>query len=277
MSAEPIIAPLLDHVVVNARDRFDEAALCYRRLGFDLTPLGRHTLGSVNRLAVFARDYLELVGIDPAAAAPRADLLRTPMGLNGLVFATDDAVALYRGLAAQGAPVEPPAEFSRPVILPDRVAEARFHVVRIAAGHVSYGRVSFFPHLTRDLVWGAAGRSHANGASALLRMVIAARDPAAAGALYRRLFGAASVAAVAGGVTLAMGAARLEILTPDHVARQFGERPADDAMAALTLRTRALAETRRALAAGGVSSARDEPGRIVVPAAAGFGAILEFV
>src|ERR1700693_946839 len=94
ISAEPMIAAVLDHVVVNARDRFDAAALCYRRLGFALTPHGRHTLGSVNRLAVFARDYLELVGVDPAAAAPRAELLRTPVGLNGLVFATEDADAL---------------------------------------------------------------------------------------------------------------------------------------------------------------------------------------
>lgn len=277
MSAEPIIAPVLDHVVVNARDRFDEAALCYRRLGFDLTPLGRHTLGSVNRLALFARDYLELVGIDPMAAAPRAELLRTPLGLNGLVFATDDADALYRALAARGAPVEPPAEFSRPVILPDRVAEARFRVVRVVADNVAYGRVYFCQHLTRDLVWNAAGRNHANGAGALSRMVIAASDPAAAGALYRRLFGAAAVTRAPGGVALAMGAARLEILVPEEVARQFGERPAGDGMAALTLKTRALDETRRALAAGGVSPARDEPDRIVLPAAAGFGAILEFV
>ena len=277
MSAEPIAPPILDHVVVNARDRFDAAVLCYRRLGFALTPLGRHTLGSVNRLALFESDYLELVGVDPAAAAPRQELLRSPLGLNGLVFATDDADALYRALKRRGAPVEPPAAFSRPVILPDRTAEARFRVVRVEAGRVAYGRVYFCQHLTRDLVWGAAGREHANGAIAVARMVIAVADPDAAAALYRILFGDRAVSPVAGGLALAMGTARLELLTPEHVARQFGARPDGDGMAALTIRTSALDQTRRALDAGGITLARDEPGRIVAPAAAGFGASLEFV
>lgn len=276
MSAEPFAAPILDHVVVNARDRFDAAADCYRRLGFDLTALGRHTLGSINRLAVFAGDYLELVGIDPDATAPRQELLRSPTGLNGLVFATDDAAALYGALKRRGAPVEPPAAFSRPVILPDRSAEARFCVVRVAAEHVPYGRVYFCQHLTRDLVWGAAARDHANGAIAVARMVVAVADPEAAGALYRGLFGDKAVSRVAGGLALAMAAARLELLSPEQVMRQFGETPAGDAMTALTLRTRSLGATGRALAAGGIT-ALDEPGRIVVPAAAGFGAILEFV
>jgi hypothetical protein len=48
-------------------------------------------------------------------------------------------------------------------------------------------------------------------------------------------------------------------------------------MAALTLKTRSLAQTRWALAAGGVPPLRDEPDRVVVPAAAAFGAMLEFV
>lgn len=270
MSGEPI----LDHVVVNARDRFGAAEECYRRLGFDLTPLGRHTLGSINRLAVFAHDYLELVGIDPQAAAPRAELLRTPLGLNGLVFATEDADALYRGLAARGAPVEPPQQFSRPVALEGRMAEAQFRVVRVAAASVAYGRVYFCQHLTRDLVWGATGRAHANAVTGVARVVASVADPVAAGGLYRLLFGDAAVREVPGGFALPMGRARLDLLTPEHVARAFGECPDGDAMAALTLRTRSLADTRQALA---VSAARDDGGRIVLPAAAGFGAIVEFV
>ena len=59
MAAPP---PVLDHVVVDVRDRIDEAAECFRSIGFKLTPRGRHTLGSVNHLAMFATDYLELLG-----------------------------------------------------------------------------------------------------------------------------------------------------------------------------------------------------------------------
>lgn len=267
------VEPALDHVVVNARQGFAAAEACYRRLGFDLTPLGRHTLGSINRIAVFQHEYLELVGVDPDAAAPRAELMATPLGLNGLVFACDDAASLYGALAARGAPVEAPVDFSRPVATQAGPAEARFRVVRVAAREVPYGRVYFCQHLTRDLVWGRDGRAHANGAVAIQRVVIAAADPLAAGALYRVLFGDGAVAQVPDGVALRMGEARLDILARERVAAAFG---VADGMAALTFRTRSLDETRQALAAGGVD-AREEADRIVVPAASGFGAALEFV
>ena len=57
--------PTLDHVVVNVRDRIDDAADTYRRLGFTLTPRGYHTLGSMNHLAMFGTDYLELIAAKP--------------------------------------------------------------------------------------------------------------------------------------------------------------------------------------------------------------------
>ena len=181
--------PALDHVVVNARERIEAAAQCYRALGFGLTPAGRHTLGSINRLAVFGGDYLELVGIDPAAAAPRRELIDFPEGLNGLVFATADAAALHRALAAKGAPVAAPVEFSRPVTIAGKSETARFRVVRIAAAAAPYGRVYFCEHLTPHLVWRDEWRRHVNGATGVARVMIASSDPAATGALYRQLFG----------------------------------------------------------------------------------------
>ncbi len=64
--------PTLDHVVINTRDQMDLAVETYRRLGFTLTPRGYHTLGSMNHLAIFGTDYLELIAIDPNAETPRA-------------------------------------------------------------------------------------------------------------------------------------------------------------------------------------------------------------
>jgi hypothetical protein len=37
MAAPP---PVLDHVVIDVRDRIDEAAECFRSIGFKLTPRG---------------------------------------------------------------------------------------------------------------------------------------------------------------------------------------------------------------------------------------------
>ncbi len=81
--------PTLDHVIVNVREGMKPAAEQYRRLGFTLTPLGRHTLGSINHLAMFGTDYLELLGIPPGSSA-RTELSDGPAGLSGVAFGTHD-------------------------------------------------------------------------------------------------------------------------------------------------------------------------------------------
>ena len=105
--------PTLDHVVVNARDDLDGAAAVYRRLGFTLTPRGYHTLGSMNHLAIFGTEYLELIAARPGDRR-RAEVLDSPIGLNGVVFGTEDSASVFHALDEAGLPVEPPLEFSRP-------------------------------------------------------------------------------------------------------------------------------------------------------------------
>src|ERR1700757_146858 len=108
------LSPVLDHVVIDVRDRIDEAMRCFSALGFRLTPRGRHTLGSVNHLAMFATDYLELLGFGGEGAI-RPEIVRFPIGLNGLVFKTADADAVYEHATTASLPVLPVQTFSRPV------------------------------------------------------------------------------------------------------------------------------------------------------------------
>ena len=108
-------AATLDHVVINARDDMDRGADLYRRLGFTLTERGYHSLGSINHLAMFGTDYLELIAVPKGATSGRLDLLDYPFGLNGLVFGSEDSTVTYNELSKVGVPVEPPAEFTRPV------------------------------------------------------------------------------------------------------------------------------------------------------------------
>jgi hypothetical protein len=245
--------PVFDHLVINARERLDAAEACYRQLGFALTPRGYHTLGSINHCAVFNTDYLELVGIGTHVKEARGELLRFSEGLNGIVFATEDAAALYAALAEAGAPVEPPADFSRPVTFADGTHDARFRVVRVNPEASPYGRVYFCQHFTPELVWRDEWRKHANGAAAIARAVILASDPDKTVMLYRWLFGAEALKQVADGWSLAAGNARLDILTQAWGERAKGE----DRLAGLALRT-------------------SGPAR-VIPADEAFGAILEFV
>ena len=130
--------PTLDHVVVNVRDQLDAACERYRRLGFTMTPRGHHTLGSMNHLAIFGTEYLELIAARPGGAR-QAEILEMPFGLNGLVFGTDDSAAVYAALDAADVPVEPPLQFSRPVALPSGARDATFRTVRLKPGVIPPG------------------------------------------------------------------------------------------------------------------------------------------
>ena len=273
--------PTFDHVVVNARDRLDDAYDAYCRLGFTLTPRGYHSLGSANHLAVFGTDYLELIAVSGAQGG-RQDILADPHGLNGLVFGTEDSSATFAALAARGVPCTSPNEFTRPVEQPDgTMADARFRTVHIQPASGRPGRLYFCHHFTRELVWRDEWRHHANGAVGIVRAVIASTDPTILGALFANMFGDAAVRPIEGGMALAVGVSRIEILRPDAVSSQLGAAAGDSAgrehyMAALTLRTLNLDMVRAALATGGLSSI-EQPGRILVPAAHAMNCPIEYV
>src|SRR5215472_2114171 len=97
------LAPCLDHVVIDVREEIEAAAQSFAELGFSLTPRGHHTLGSSNHLAIFATDYLELLGFGAGAGA-RPELEPFPIGLNGLVFKAADAERIHREARAAGLP-----------------------------------------------------------------------------------------------------------------------------------------------------------------------------
>jgi hypothetical protein len=277
MLALPV--PTIDHVVVSVRDRLDEAVEVYGRLGFTMTPRGYHTLGSMNHLAIFGTDYLELIAARPGNTR-RAEIFEWPIGLNGLVFATDDSGAAYAALDAVDLPVEPPLEFSRPVALSTGERDATFRTVRLKPGVIEAGRVYFCHHFTRDLVWRDEWRHHANGVTGVLGVTIAADDPAALGAVFARMFGADAVRSNASAWSLVAGLSRVDIVSADAVRAEFGAAAPDSDersqfMATLSLRTRSLDAAAAALRAGGVA-ARREPDRIVVAAADAFGVTLEF-
>jgi hypothetical protein len=269
-----MLVPVLDHAVVNVHHRMDEAADTYRRLGFSLTPRGEHSLGSINHLAVFATDYLELIGVREGGA--RRDLLDWPAGLNGLVWASEDAAATEAALDVAGVPHLPAQHFTRPVEAGGRPHDAAFTTVRLPPETTPAGRLYFCQHHTRHLVWRDAWRCHPNGVTGIARIVIAADDPGRLGGLFARLFGPA-LRPVPGGARLAAGLVSIDVLARPEVAAAFGSAapsdPRPEAMAALVFRTTSLDAAAAAIAVPGVIR---EPGRLLVPAASACGAALAF-
>jgi catechol 2,3-dioxygenase-like lactoylglutathione lyase family enzyme len=272
----------LDHVVINARDDMDRAADTYQRLGFTLTERGYHSLGSMNHLAMFGTDYLELIAVPKGATTGRMDLLNFPSGLNGLVFGSEDSAITYAALSKAGVPVEAPVEFTRPVKVDGAMRDARFRTVRMKAGVVPYGRVYYCHHFTRDVVWRDEWRHHANGTVAVARTLIVEPDPAAASKLYADMFGAESVRDIKGGRTVVVGNSRVDIVTEAELKAQFGDAVPDSEgrpayMAGLTFRTISAAKAARALQEGKITGVVQSAGRLVVPARQAFNAVLEFI
>ncbi len=82
----------IDHVVIAVND-IARSAASYRRLGFTLTPQGRHTTGSENHCIMFERDYFELLSAPVAHPVTRyyREFVAQGEGLAALALATDDA------------------------------------------------------------------------------------------------------------------------------------------------------------------------------------------
>lgn len=276
------MTPVLDHLVVDVRDRILEAAATWARLGFTLTPMGRHSLGSSNHLMILGEDYLELLGTDVPGGALRPDIAPYPAGLNGLVFKTDDAEALSARLVAAGVPALPASAFHRPVDLPDGTRdEARFRTVRLDRAAAFDGRVYWCEHLTPQHVWRAEWQRHANGAEATLRVLLSARDPERQAAMFRRMFGSDAVGAAADGrVILRAGRPVVEVATHAQVTAELGAAAPDpagrgDRMAMVALKVRDLAATTALLRANGVAL-ETIGGGVRVPASAAGNCTLEF-
>ena len=274
----------IDHVVIQAGLALDQAEARYRRLGFQLTDRGHHSLGSSNHLAIFGDDYLELIGVEPAKADIPGARWEHPPGLAGLVFKTANADATWKDLANRDVPLEGdgPRDFHRPVTAGGQVlGDARFRTLRIQADRIPNGRVFFCQHETPQWVWRPEWRQHPNGVVGIAEYAYVTDTPQASASLLEQAFGPGAGQAVQDGVAVAAGNASVLYLTPAGIQARFGVDAASliaagERAAALTLRTDALARVQGVLTAAGVAH-QTHRSRIVVPPAETGGLILAFV
>ena len=152
----------LDHIAINVKDNMDEAYQLFSELGFTLTPRGYHSLGSINHSMVFKNDYLELIGIPRGQPITRPELKKAEIGINGLVFKSNDIKKTYQHLLNNQLSNIPPRNFSRPVDINGIENEAKFETVSIKDNVFKAGRIYFCDHLTPNLVWIPEYISHQN-------------------------------------------------------------------------------------------------------------------
>ena len=218
----------LDHIVINVQRDLDGGEAAFVDLGFHLTPRGYHTLGSMNALAMFGTDYLELLGFPADGEIARPELAAAPMGFNGLVFKSDNVDETFEHLQAVGVAGDPPKSFSRPVTLSNgETHDAKFRTVAVRGDAFPAGRFYFCEHLTTKLVWRPEWQNHANGAVRFEDMTVVAGDATGTADLIAKIIGAeAQTGADAITVAAADGFALL-VQTPDQYAAKFGSAARD--------------------------------------------------
>lgn len=264
--------PMLDHVVINARTGLDDAERLFRALGFALTPRGHHTLGTINNLAMFADDYLELIGVPPGQETRRPEVGLAPLGLNGLVLRSHDIGATHAHLERAGAAAGPPKAFSRPVKLGDGdTRDARFRTVSVADAAFPLGRLYFCEHLTPELVWQPALLTHPNGVIGIAELVAVAPDPAA---LARRVAEAIGAVPPSGNRIALPGGFCVAFLDPAAYRTRFGSLARDSGPRAAMLGALALRCVDPARIAGFLDAAGVPP-QVRAEGSGGIRAVLE--
>ena len=257
----------------------DRAAPLFEGLGFTLAPRGYHSLGSINHLMILGTDYLELIGLPAGIGNPRPEIANSALGINGLVFKTDDVDATYAHLDGLGLAGDAPMSFTRPVTLGGQEHTARFRTVKVRPDVFPAGRVYFCEHGTPELVWRQEWSAHANGATAIREFVVVAAEPEAAAARYADVAGAADITGGAAEQVIGLPGARLSVLSPARYGERFGAMALalggrSSIFGAIALTTGDLAAAASAVGRSGLPS-RTERDRLLV-GVADFDTLIEF-
>ncbi|MEM7169337.1 MAG: VOC family protein [Pseudomonadota bacterium] len=274
----------VDHALVGVRD-LEGARTAFQRLGFTITPRGRHIgWGTANYCVMFQEDYLELLGIlDSNQFTNNLDrFLAKREGLLGLAFASRDVTALRESLADQDIPSDGPKDLKRILELPGGEALPAFSLLYPSPGTTPGLSAFVCQHLTRDLVWQPHWTKHLNGAVGLHELVTVVDDPGGLALDYARLFGEDQVAVSDGLVRVQAGACQLIFVLPAGLTDLY---PADLAlqkveepwMAGLTIGVSAIDTTAGHLRSQGIDLLETRAGRLLVPPEQACGVLLEFV
>lgn len=282
-STRPIAG--IDHALVGVAD-LEVARDAYTRLGFTVTPRGRHIgWGTGNYTVMFENDYVELMGVvDPTQHIHNLDeFLKTGDGLLNVVLATKDADATSRWLREHSANAENAQSLQRLLELEDGEELLDFRYVYIPP-ELTPGLQTFASqHLTPDKVRRPAWLSHPNGARSITEVTVVMESLAGVGEAYAELFGADAVSGEErkGSITVDTGNDELWFVTPKafperHYDKTFDESLPLPRLAALTLSVADPQVTALYLSGQQVAFERDSSEAVIVSSEEACGVLLIF-
>jgi hypothetical protein len=280
----------IDHLVVAVRD-LDEAARLYERLGFQVGGRNRHPWGTENRLIQFPGSFIELITVGEVTDASPEDsrsfdfgsfvaryLVRRE-GLAMLALKSADAEADAAAFAAAGLGDFEPFFFERRSRRADG-SEAPVAFTLAFAQDPDAPDAGFFAcqHHAPENLWNLAFQSHPNGADGISAVVLASEEPLRHAAFLGRFTDAVEAAPAGHDLSLALGDARMDVVTPDDAAELYGSVEVDPhrpEFAAFAIRVPDVRFVALHLDAAGVPH-QQIGSRLVVPASAAHGVAIAF-
>jgi len=208
----------LDHIIIAVRD-LERARMGWTRLGFTLTPRGRHLgQGTANYCIMFERDYLELLGFveaDEHGQRLEAFLARRE-GPMAVAFAPEGPPeAVFEALAALGLHPSEPRALGRQLELPEATVVPRFSLMTLPPEETPALDCFLCAHLTPELVRRPEWLAHPNGALGIHSVHLLVEDTAPLLPAYDRLFGLHEVTTTDAVAAVCAGPHRILFSTPD--------------------------------------------------------------
>src|SRR5947209_6646828 len=211
----------IDHVIVAVRD-LDRAQMGWTRLGFALTPRGRHLgQGTANYCIMFGRDYLELLGFvtrDDYAHRLEAFLARREGAMSVAFAPAGSAEEAAAALTAAGLHPSEPRALGRQLELPESTVVPRFSLITLPPEETPALDCFLCAHLTPELVRRPEWLTHPNGALGVNSVHLLVEDTAPLLPAYDRLFGIHEVTTTDAVASVRAGPHRLLFSTPDDFA-----------------------------------------------------------
>jgi catechol 2,3-dioxygenase-like lactoylglutathione lyase family enzyme len=208
----------LDHVIVAVRD-LERARMGWTRLGFTLTPRGRHLgQGTANYCIMFARDYLELLGfVERDEHAQRLETFLTRReGPMAVAFAPEGSPeAAATALARLGLHPSTPRALGRQLELPEGTVVPRFSLTTLPPEETPGLDCFLCAHLIPELIRRPEWLAHPNGAQGINSVHLLVEDTAPLLPAYDRLFGLHEVTTTDAVASVRAGPHRILFSTPD--------------------------------------------------------------
>jgi catechol 2,3-dioxygenase-like lactoylglutathione lyase family enzyme len=207
----------IDHTLVGVRD-LEAARATWERLGFTLTPRGRHIgWGTGNYCVMLESGYIELLGIvDPGQFLNNLGVfLEKREGLMSLSFGTDDPAACAAALQRAGIAFDGPKPLQRKLELPEGEVLPEFDLLYL--NHEATPDVAAFitHHRTPGLIRRPEWLRHANRARRLMSVTVVSDDPVRTAIGYLPLFGPDRIQVSDAMTVVDTGASRIRFVTPD--------------------------------------------------------------